>query len=45
MFVIDFLDQIRSFLLSIDPQVLIITCIMTGLVLILIPIETNMPAI
>lgn len=41
----EILDQIRSFLLAIDPRVLIFAFLMTGFVLILIPIGSNISAI
>lgn len=37
----ELLDQIRSFLLAIDPRLLIFAFLMTGFVLILIPTGTN----
>lgn len=41
----EILDQIRSFLLAIDPRILIFGFLMAGFVLILVPFGSNVSAI
>lgn len=41
----EILDQIRSILLAIDPRILIFAFLMTGFVLILVPVGSNVSSI